>query len=548
MKNKWAKFAAIVGFFIVLTVIFTYPAAFNLTTHLVSEGGDGYQNLWNIWWFKKSIFELGQSPYFTHMLHAPEGITLLLHTLSPVNIILSLPFGFLINDMFGYNIVVLFSFVASGVTMFYLAYYLTKNDYAAIVAGVIFSFSAYHFAHAAEHINLLSIQWVPLFILYLLKVFKEGGIKNAVFMGLSLVLIAFAAWIYVVYSLMLGFLLFLWNFRNLLKEKKKFLYLGFSALIFLILVGPLIYKMMEVVLGTGLAGVHTPDLFNADVVAYFVPGFLSTFIKFFNEAWEGWMYSRLEASLYLGYIALALGIFALFKVKKARKWGIFALIFFILSLGTTFRIFGMNFDIPMPYELFENIPFLNISGVTQRYGFLVNFSLAIMVAYAISYLQKPFLKKFKNKIIRITVPVLIVLLILIENLSIPFPVTQINVPDFYYQMANDTEQYTILDVPMHPELLYFQIIHQKPMIGGYVSRMPHNRHDFLRHEPIIQNLYFDHPYEEIQNPGEIFTQHNIKYVILHEDKHLDYVQNVLELELVYDKEMKVFDTGIERGE
>ena len=64
-----------------------------------------------------------------------------------------------INAIFGLslveqiNLLVIFGFVMGGVTMFWLAYYLTRSWMGALVAGAIFTFSSYHFAHSIGHMH-----------------------------------------------------------------------------------------------------------------------------------------------------------------------------------------------------------------------------------------------------------------------------------------------------------------------------------------------------------------------------------------------------------
>ncbi|MFC1647705.1 hypothetical protein ACFL10_01790 [Patescibacteria group bacterium] len=555
-ENKWLKFTAIVGLFTILTVILTYPAVFTLFTHFIGDAGDGSQNVWNMWWFKKSVFELGQSPYFTNYLHYPHGTTLLLHSLSPLNMILSLPFGLFLNVEGTYNMIVLFSFVASGVTMFYLAHYLTKSNIGSIGAGIIFSFSAYHFAHSIGHVNLLAIQWFPLFILFYIKLLKEGGFKNSILTGVALILASLSSWFYLVYGAFLGLILFVYYFKDFLKQKKKILLILVALGVFLIAVGPIIFTMIAEASKEPFIGGHPPDFWVADLSSYFLPGRLSSFGGYFEGIWSNYPGNFLETSLFLGYVLMIFGAYALVKVKKARKWGIVALISFILSLGSVLWVFGYKTGIPMPYHfLHRYIPFLDLTGVPARFGFLVNFSFAILFAYAIAHLTKPFLKKVKNKIFRVFVPVCILLLLIIENLSVPYPVIAVDIPDFYYQMQSDQEQYSVLEVPMDGRTLYMATIHQKPLIGGYISKMPLSRREFLLETPIISSLYSaanfhdDGNYSETENikqlANEIFEKYDIKYVIIKTDEHLEFLRDTLELDLVYDKEMKVFDTGIE---
>ena len=64
-----------------------------------------------------------------------------------------------------YNTITIFAFVMGGMTMYWLAYYLTRSFWGSIIAGFIFTFSNYHFMHAQGHLQLVSLEWIPLFIL-----------------------------------------------------------------------------------------------------------------------------------------------------------------------------------------------------------------------------------------------------------------------------------------------------------------------------------------------------------------------------------------------
>src|SRR4051794_25281545 len=70
-----------------LLALMEFPALKLFRTHFIMGPGDGYQFLWNLWWFRHAV-ETGQNPYFTTLLHAPHGVSLLGHTLSPFNCVL----------------------------------------------------------------------------------------------------------------------------------------------------------------------------------------------------------------------------------------------------------------------------------------------------------------------------------------------------------------------------------------------------------------------------------------------------------------------------
>ena len=142
--KKLKLFSILFFGYAILTIIMTYPVVFRLSSHFMCDGGDGFQNVWNIWWVKTSL-TTGAHPYYTNLLHYPDGITLLFQTLNPFNGLISIPFQFFFNMDMVYNSVVLFSFVMSGVSMYYLVDYLLDRKSPAFVAGIVFTFCPFQF-------------------------------------------------------------------------------------------------------------------------------------------------------------------------------------------------------------------------------------------------------------------------------------------------------------------------------------------------------------------------------------------------------------------
>jgi uncharacterized membrane protein len=136
-----------------------------VSTHYWFGGADGYQNIWNLWWVNHVLTESGGNPWFTNFLHHPAGTTLLGHTLNPFNGLLAivlLPFLSMVET---YNAIVVFSFVAGGLTAFWLCRAMTGAYLGSIVGGAVFTFSSYHYMHADGHLQLTALQWLPLFVL-----------------------------------------------------------------------------------------------------------------------------------------------------------------------------------------------------------------------------------------------------------------------------------------------------------------------------------------------------------------------------------------------
>ena len=87
-----------------------------------------------------------------------------------------------------------------------LAHYVTADKKASFFSGLVFGFSAYHFARAWGHLNLVSIQWIPFYVLFLLKMRKEPSLKN-VFLAVFFLVLS-ALWADFHYAVFLGLFTF----------------------------------------------------------------------------------------------------------------------------------------------------------------------------------------------------------------------------------------------------------------------------------------------------------------------------------------------------
>ena len=166
-------FAVLAGYF-ALTILGTWPLAAQFTT-AVPGGGDAWQHLWNLWWMRQAL-TTPTDPFFTNALYYPNGVSLLFHTLVPLESALTVPFQLLGVDLVPlYNSVLLGSFVLAGYGTWLLVRDLTGHAGAAFVAGFAFAFCPYHLGHLLGHMNLASLQWIPLYLWALLRACGAPG-------------------------------------------------------------------------------------------------------------------------------------------------------------------------------------------------------------------------------------------------------------------------------------------------------------------------------------------------------------------------------------
>ena len=237
LRGRGAAVAALIGYGL-LTLVMTYPLVRRFTSAIPGDGFDGWQNYWNLWWVRQALLVEHTHPWFTDMLYAPVGVSLLFHTLNLFNGLTTLPIQLAWGLFPAYNSAVLFSFAMSGLGAYLLARTVLgprSSRLAAFAAGVIFTFSPFHIAHLLGHMQVISMEWVPFFALYLLRTVESANKESAnqrittnqrtsrfthftftltchnlLLAILFLVLVALCDWYYVLYCLIFTAVVFVW--------------------------------------------------------------------------------------------------------------------------------------------------------------------------------------------------------------------------------------------------------------------------------------------------------------------------------------------------
>ena len=149
--------------YILITLFVFNPVFSHIGTVVPGTGGDSFLNVWEIWWTGYALSSHA-GLYYTYSIFWPVGANLVYQTIAPLTGIISLPFQ-AFGLIIAYNVTLLVGMLISAFGMFVLAEYITKNGYAAFLAGLFYAFSAAHVAQAYGHMN-----WVE----YAISVIKAG--------------------------------------------------------------------------------------------------------------------------------------------------------------------------------------------------------------------------------------------------------------------------------------------------------------------------------------------------------------------------------------
>ncbi len=557
-KNE--KFRVIL-FFIVLTIILTWPSAWHFFSAVPSSGSDTMQ-------------VVGVAGYKANLL-SDQGIfkgTLELVKRSEFNITtLYAYFQLIFGRVIGYNLLFFASFVLSGLGAYLLALYFTKNKPASLIAGIIFAFSPFHIHNAlSTNVGTMHQEWLPFFALYLFKYFDDLRLKNFVLAGFFFFLIGFTEHQLLAFSVI--FILFFLVYKLIVQPKiflrpKLWIYVGTSALVLSILFF-FMFRSLFTIAGSGNnyldAGLKSAVKYSNDSLSVLIPpnshsfwpGIFQNIRKQFERNLDS------DFSVYAGYSVLLLSLLGIFGTRYLKKrnistkgiffWLAVAVGFYVLSLGPYLHYKGvLKPPVKMPYWLvYQYLPFYKNIRTVGRLFIWSMLGFSVLAAWGTAFLQSFLQKKSQNSgsgskddegahlgwLLNKRSKILysfVGLVVILEFLAVPFKTDSLAHSSFYEKLGQDKEEYNVLEVPGNTSYgfasrdLVWKSIHRKNTINGYdFARVNDSAFQFQESTPIIRTLLYAVPsgdngndtdimkssYYDISN--EILNYYNIHYIIL----------------------------------
>lgn len=572
--NKRLHLSVIV-LYLLLTLFFTWPLAANFATHIPGEATwafDEYTFVWNMWWFRFSILNLGQAPLFTTYTFFPLGLNLTTYTFNLFNAAMGLPLQLAFSLPVASNIMLVFSFVSSAYGTFLLMIYLWRRPktgevtaagvgyWAAFVAGTVYAFSASRMMYAAlGHYNFVTIQWFPFYVLFFIKTLRAGGRKNAGLAGLFAAFCLYAELTFSVFLLFLSLILLTYEWTR----QRRFLLLLWRAvaigLTAFVLSAPFIIAVLPDFLNPAYAkpGWGEGLKLSADLAGLFTltplhPLYPVDWITELRAVIEGTSRFSDANTLFLGYGILAMALLgAAVRRRAAGVWLAGVIIFGILSLGplltingqNRFNLDGIDVTFPLPFALLHYVPILSANRVPNRFGIPLTLSLAVLVGYGTAWLLAKLALAFQlnSRPARYVsgwgVTVVLLGLLLFDQFSVPLPLTDARIPEAYYRIGAEPDHFALMQLPLgwrdsygtlgaeRTQLQYYQAAHQRPMLGGNTSRNPAFKFDYYANIPLFQAITRAELYQSVddstleqarQQAADLMTLYNIKYLAVHQ--------------------------------
>jgi len=562
LSKLWAiaRWPLISLFFLVAALVQTWPLVKHLSSSITVWWFfpyDAWQFLWNLWWVKDRVLA-GGNPFHTDELFYPQGSDLYLHPLTFVNGVMSIPLQLLTGNLvLSWNLLALLCFVLSGVGAAALSYRVSGSYLAGVVSGFIFAFTPFTMMRFGGHYNIFTTWPIPFTLLFLLRFRETGRARDAILTGVFWAILTLN-WLEFSTDAALFLALFFayWSvvyLRRQDREQLKTLWRGAAIIlgVWVVISSPQLFgAVRDIESGDYFQPTDQADSFSADLLTFVTPSPLwgpggTPLIGGPNP--NHLPVGSVEDTAFLGGMPLLLASVALLSLRKnphrAGVWVIAFFVFAILALGpylyindsSDFTLFGVNFSVPLPYQLYDELPLFGSRRVPARMIVFGIMALSVLSGIGLTLVMDWL--RLRAKVLAPVLAVIVVGLVWLEYWNPPVSLSPLATPAGLEMIRDDPGEFAVVDAPLGrrngwtyagdptggPLANYYQTIYEKASVGGYLSRVKDEEFDWFFHQPGLHFLACVvgcgvQPAGDDQNMAlvrQVFAANEIKYVIVH---------------------------------
>jgi hypothetical protein len=470
-KDKLFALVLYVG----LTLALTYPLVLRPASANRLDSPDALLNSWIVSW---CLFQLPRDPLrlFDANIFYPEKGALALSENLLTGALLVWPTAlFSSSPVLLFNAVLLAAFVTSGYAAFLLAHDLTGSRLAAALAGILFGFAPYRFAHI-PHLQLQLAFGIPLSLYFVRRILRSGpGLGPMAGLAATIPLTFGSSIYYSIYGASVVPVLALFELPTVEagRRLRAIARLGLAATAGALATVPLALPYWNKLSSGMVRSLETASEFSATGVDY-----LSSFSRL-----HGFL-PKASEPLFPGFVALGLAGAALWapssERRAARVWVAVALVGIALSLGPSLGLFSILYEVFPPYRALR---------VPSRAGILFLLALSMLAALGLRRLQGT------------RVRVALVALAAAECFSGPLPLRMEApaLPPIYRHLEGLDAGGALLELPLPPPerfqdnaiYVYRSASHRRSIVNGYSGFVPatyRETYEDLKARPISEGL------------------------------------------------------------
>lgn len=480
------------GAYTFLTLALTYPLVLHPTRANRFDSPDALLNSWIVSW---CLYQLPRDPlhlFDANIFYPEKGALALSENLLTGALLASPAALFSSSPVLLFNVVLLAAFVASAYAAFVLAHDLTGSRLAAGLAGIVFAFAPYRFAHI-PHLQLQLAFGIPMCLCFTRRVLAgRGGLGSLLGLAASIPLTFGSSIYYSLYGATAVPVVMMFELPAIragarLQAAAKVAVAGAAGSLATV---PLVLPYWSKLSSGMMRSLETASEFSATGVEYF-----SSFGRL-----HGFLLKASEP-LFPGFVASGLAAIAFFTPPATRRsallWFVVAGLGIALSLGPSSGLFSILYDLFPPYRALR---------VPSRAGILFLLAVGILAALGLG--------RVRGKAARIT----LVALAAAESFSGPLPLRMEApvLPPIYRHLEGVEGDGALLELPLPPPerfqdnaiYVFRSSFHRRALVNGYSGFVPDSyreTYEHLRTWPVSEVL------SRLSSQG-------VRYVLAHEGR------------------------------
>jgi hypothetical protein len=467
--------------FVALAVVFTWPLILYPASRLgaLAGPGDPYLNLWILGWDLQTISEsplkLVTGGVFDANIFYPARQTLTYSDHFLLQALATWPIYFVThNPVLCYNVVLFGSLVASAWAMYGFVRRVTGSTAGATVAGVIWGFWPFHFAHL-EHLQLQALYFLPLAFLFLFKVIAgarwRDGVGLGAMAGLQAVASVYWGVIGAIALALAGLTAFFAAGRR--GGGKLAARAIAAALVAFVVVLPILWPYVQAQEREGFGR----NLYEASQHA-------ASFDSYFTAPPVNWLRGDSqkagpESQLFTGFTVLVLAAFGALAARRSGYWPLGAAALALILAGVVLSL-GPAGIRPLYAFLQYSVFGFQAIRAPARFAAMATFGLALLAAIATTELQRRQQRRVGvASTWRQMTPIAIVALLVLEFANRPLPYVAappLTTPTGQWLKQADHAG-AVLYVPLTLDIentpfMVESLEHRRPIVNGYSGLRP----------------------------------------------------------------------------
>ena len=204
--------------------------------------------------------------------------------------------------------------------------------------------------------------------------------------------------------------------------------------------------------------------------------------RYFHEITEG-----------IPFSVVAIAVWR-YRFRPPAAWLALAAFFSALALGPFVHVAGVNTFVPGPWALLRYVPILTATRTPARYDVVAMMAFALVFGLALAHLGR--VRPERRGALLAGVGCLLAF----ELAPFPRTLYSARVPAVYQQIADDPRDVAVLEIPFGVRdgewsdgdftaaSQFYQTVHEKPLVGGYLSRIGAARRRRLHERPLLDRL------------------------------------------------------------